>query len=149
LHAFQPLYGYNSAGSSTVWRRWKVVPRAPRDLPPGPVFYWCFWRAHSVFPSILGPGMNFMSSQGRFSRFFTKNTRPVHSQGPLPRLVQSRAARPRVQTSRPQLQRRCGYSPRSHVIPSIVFFMFQVPGPRSEGTPNKFPKTDDDDIRRW
>ena len=77
--------------TATPTTRWKVVPRAPRDLPPGPDFYWCFRRARSLFDSILGPRMNFRSSQGRFSQFFIKNIRPVLSQGPLPTLVQCRA----------------------------------------------------------
>ena len=54
---------------SSTHPRWKVVPRAPRDLPPGPVFFWFFRRARSVFDSILGPGMYFSSSQGRFTEF--------------------------------------------------------------------------------
>jgi hypothetical protein len=43
----------------TRHRWWKVVPRAPRDLPPGPDFFWFFRRARSFFDSILGPGMYF------------------------------------------------------------------------------------------
>ena len=59
----------NTPGGDGRVRGWKVVPRAPRDLPPGPDFYWCFRRARSLFDSILGPRMNFRSSQGRFTEF--------------------------------------------------------------------------------
>ena len=37
--------------------------------PSGPVFLWFFRSARSVFDSILGPGMYFSSSQGRFTEF--------------------------------------------------------------------------------
>ena len=40
---------------NTHGERWKVVPRAPFDLPPGPVFFWFSPRARSVFNSFLGP----------------------------------------------------------------------------------------------